>query len=199
MSKPLPQSFYNRSSDLVAHDLLGKIFVRQIGTGFIKGKVVETEAYLASGDEASHNFKGKNERNQSLYKDAGHAYVHSMRQYFLLDLVTEDVDTPSSVLIRAIEPTEGIEHMKEFRGTDIVKNLANGPSKFCIAFGIDKEFDGVDVTNSKSPFYVTEPEILDIHIDIEISGRIGISRAKDAPLRFWVKGNQFISKKGLVS
>lgn len=190
----LARGFYNRNPDVVARDLLGKVFVRNIGNKKLKGVIVETEAYLAYGDEASHNFKGKNKRNQSLYKDAGHAYVHAMRQYFLLDLVTEGEDVPSSVLIRAVEPIQGIEYMKELRGVSKIEDIANGPSKFCIAFSINRDLDGTDTIHSNSPFYVEEANVHETFV-VETSGRIGISRAKDVPLRFWIKGSPFTSRK----
>jgi DNA-3-methyladenine glycosylase len=193
---PLPRSFYDRNPDLVARDLLGKVFVHEVDGKTLKGKIVEVEAYLASGDEAAHNFKGKNKRNQSLYREAGHAYIHSMRQYFLLDLVTEGVDVPSSVLIRAVEPIEGVEHMKKNRDVDKIEDLASGPSKFCIAFKINKELDGIDTTKTDSPFYIEDPVVPDENLQIETSVRIGISRAKDIPLRFWIKGSSFTSRKG---
>jgi DNA-3-methyladenine glycosylase len=196
MEKRLSRSFYERNPELVARDLLGKVFVRRVDNKILKGKIVETEAYLATGDEAAHNFKGKNKRNQSLYKAAGHAYVHSMRQYFLLDVVTENIDVPSSVLIRAVEPIEGIDYMKKIRGTEIIQDLANGPSKFCISFGIDKQLDGIDTTVPNAPFYICDSGSNIQDLEVAISGRIGISRAKDVPLRFWIKSSTYASRKG---
>src|SRR4051812_44626519 len=104
----IPRDFYDRNPVDVAKDLLGKFLVRRINNKYSVGLITETEAYLPSGDSAAHNFKGKTKRNESLYKEAGHAYIHSMRQYCLLDVVTEGSDKPGSVLIRAIEPVEGI-------------------------------------------------------------------------------------------
>ena len=194
MSRALKKSFYNREPVIVARELLGKVFVRKIDGVILKGRIVETEAYLSKGDEAAHGFKGRTRRNESLYKEASHAYVHAMRQYFLLDLVTESRDVPSSVLIRAVEPTEGIDLMKAFRRSEILEDLASGPSKFCMAFGITKEFDGFDTTKSNAPFFVVESDDRKGDFQIENSGRIGISRATDAPLRFWIKGSPFVSK-----
>lgn len=195
MINPLPRSFYDRDPNLVAQDLLGKVLVRNINKKILKGVIVEVEAYLSLGDEAAHGFKGKNQRNQSLYKEAGHAYVHSMRHHFLLDLVTEGVNVPSSVLIRAVQPIDGISVMKKSRGTDVVENLANGPGKFCVAFNIDKTLDGIDMTTPLSSLYVTESENLEKNIRIATSKRIGISRSQDMLLRFWIKENPFVSRK----
>jgi DNA-3-methyladenine glycosylase len=194
MSAILQTKFYEHNSEIVAKALLGKVFVRKIKGEVLKGRIVETEAYLSSGDEASHNFKGKNKRNLSLYKEGGHAYVHAMRHYFLLDVVTEELNVPGSVLIRAVEPLEGVEYMKKVRGVDTIENLANGPSKFCMAFKINREFDGVDLKDPNSLLYILDTEETIPEDQIEISGRIGISRAKDAPLRFWVKGNSYVSR-----
>lgn len=189
----LPKKFYARDPIVVAQDLLGKILVRTYKGTLLRGRIVETEAYLAEGDEAAHGFKGKKNRNQSLYLDAGHAYVHTMRQYALLDLVTEGADTPSSVLIRAVEPLQGIERMQELRGVGSRDELANGPGKLGIAFAITKELDGIDVTRTTSPLFVEDtPRKEDA--TISTSGRVGVPRAKDAPLRFWITGNACVSR-----
>lgn len=194
MPNILPTAFYNRPPEIVARELLGKIIVRKLEHQIVRGRIVETEGYLARGDEAAHGFGGKTKRNASLYKDAGHAYVHGMRQYFLLDIVTEEIGVPSSVLIRAVEPLQGIEYMKALRGIDVVEHLASGPGKFCIAFEINKELDGIDITNSRAPLYIEGESDSDPSLRIEKSGRIGISRAKDFPLRFWIKGNPYVSR-----
>lgn len=193
MRNPLPKNFYERNPEIVAKELLGKILVCRSKDQIVSGRIVETEAYLASGDEAAHNFKGKTKRNQSLYKEAGHIYIHTMRQYFLLDVVTEGLDIPSSILIRAVEPLEGIDIMKERRGTDVLENLTNGPSKFCMAFGIDKVFDGVDITSPQSPLSIFDDYVT--FSSIRNSGRIGISKATDTPLRYWVQGHTCVSRR----
>ncbi len=193
LEEVLTKKFYNRNPQLVAQELLGKLIVRKLNKTILVGKVVETEAYLSSGDSAAHNFKGQTNRNKSLYKNAGHLYVHSMRQWHLVDIVTEGVGVPSSVLIRAVEPLEGVEQMKKFRKTEDLLNLTSGPSKFCQAFSISKELDGVDITESDSElFLITNKNISSK--EISTSGRVGISRAKDMPLRFWITDNPYISR-----
>ena len=189
----LPRSFYNRNPKVVARALLGKYLVRKIDGIFLVGKIVETEAYLSSGDSAAHNFKGKTNRNKSLYKDAGHAYVHSMRQYHLLDVVVEGEEIPGSVLIRGIEPVQGIEEMKKFRHKKELENLTNGPGKVCDAFRITKELDGIDMTNLKSGLFISDGVTVSKG-KIKVSSRIGISTAKESLLRFWIVDNQFVSR-----
>ena len=194
MLSPLPRRFYARSPEIVARELLGKLLVRKMGRDVLVGKIVETEAYLAAGDEAAHGFRGRSGRNQSLFKEAGLAYVHTMRQHALLDIVTEQESVPSSVLLRALEPVEGLERMKELRGTEILGNLASGPGKLCAALAITKEHDGIDVTKEDAAFFVAEGEQRE-EFDVAVSGRIGISRSVDAPLRFWISGSDYVSRK----
>ncbi|MBX4198240.1 DNA-3-methyladenine glycosylase [Candidatus Parcubacteria bacterium] len=179
----IPRKFYDRDPVIVAQQLLGKFLVRKIGDKYLVGLITETEAYLPSGDAAAHNFKGKTKRNESLYKEAGHAYVHSMRQYFLFDVVTEGADKPGSVLIRAIEPIEGIDGIK-----------TDGPGKVCIALSINRTLDGTDITNPESEIFIAQGE-KDILHEITTSSRIGISNAKDMPLRFHITENIHVSKK----
>ena len=172
-TKILPQRFYARETITVAKDLLGKFLVRKIGGKYLIGMITETEAYLSSGDSAAHNFKGRTKRNASLYKEGGHAYIHSMRQYCLLDAVTEGVDKPGSVLIRAIEPIENIQ------------GLINGPGKVCRELQIIRSLDGIDMTNPESEIFIANGE-KDILHKTTTSSRIGISTAKDMPLRFYI-------------
>ena len=178
----ISRSFYDRNPIEVAKDLLGKFLVRKIGDTYLVGMITETEAYLAEGDSAAHSFKGQTKRNISLYKEAGHAYVHSMRQYCLLDVVTEGGGIPSSVLIRAIEPVEGIN------------GETNGPGKVCRELSIDRSMDGVDITKPESGVFISKGAKEMSH-EIMTTSRIGISSAQDMPLRFHISGNIHVSKK----
>ena len=116
-----------------------------------------------------------------------------MRQWFLLDIVTEGLNVPSSVLIRAVEPIDGVEKMKKNRKTEDVFNLASGPSKFCQAFGIDLGLDGLNIMSQDSELFLLNNKNLSLE-EIDISGRIGISKAKDIPLRFWIKDSKYSSR-----
>ena len=193
-SSIVSQSFYDRDPVIVAQDLLGKFLVRKMNDQFIVGRITETEAYLSSGDSAAHNFKGKTKRNKSLYKNGGHAYVHSMRQYCLIDAVTESSDKPGSVLIRSVEPVEGIDTMKKNRNEKNEDNLTNGPGKVCAAFNITSQLDGVDLTNFRDGQFISSDENIS-QDKITTSSRIGISTAKDMPLRFHLSDSVHVSKK----
>lgn len=191
----LPRSYFDRGPTEVAQYLLGKLLVRRLDNQLLVGKIVETEAYLPSGDSAAHNFKGKTKRNESLYKDAGHAYVHSMRQYCLLDVVTEGPDVPGSVLIRALEPIEGIDEMQKARREDSIERLTNGPGKVCAAFGITRSLDGTDMTDSANDLFISESNETISEDQVVTTSRIGISTAMDMPLRFHLYENNHVSKR----
>ena len=190
----IPQSFYDRDPVTVAQDLLGKFLVRKIDDRFIVGRITETEAYLSSGDAAAHNFKGKTKRNGSLYTGGGHAYVHSIRQYYLIDVVTESPDKPGYVLIRAVEPVEGIDMMKKYRNEENEDNLTNGPGKVCCAFNITRQFDGIDLTDFRGELFIAKDDNF-LPDKITTSSRIGISTAKDMPLRFHLSESTHVSKR----
>jgi DNA-3-methyladenine glycosylase len=180
------REFYQREPSLVAQDLLGKYLVRKINENLLIGKIVETEAYLGKNDPAAHSFKGKTQRNTVLFGEAGVAYVYSIHRYHCFNIVTEKVNMPSAVLVRAIVPIEGIEMMRRLRGVEIVKGFTNGPGKVCQAFDITKKLNGIDVTLSNSSLFIIEGESVPFNL-IEKSRRIGISKAKDLLLRYCVK------------
>lgn len=189
----LPRSFFQRDPQVVAPELLGKLLVREVDGQTTSGIIVETEAYLAENDEAAHAYKGQTNRNKSLYLDGGHAYVHRIHMQHCLDVVCQTEGTGGSVLIRALEPVDGIDQMQINRGTEDLKNLTSGPGKLCTALSIDMSFDGMDLTVENSPLKIcirdeaTSREVLS-------SPRIGISKAKDQLLRFYIEGNQFVSR-----
>jgi DNA-3-methyladenine glycosylase len=189
----IERRFYDRDPIEVAKSLLGKYLVRNSEGQILVGKIVETEAYLPEGDEAAHNFKGETKRNRSLYKEAGHLYVHAMRHHFLMDIVVQGKGVPGSVLIRAFEPVSGIEQMKRNRKTEEETNIASGPGKVCQALHIKKEQDGIDITSGDG-LYLSYSGEEPAPNQIASSSRIGISKAKDKPLRFWIKDNPHISK-----
>jgi DNA-3-methyladenine glycosylase len=170
------------------------LLVRDLNGEILSGIIVETEAYLAEGDEAAHGFNGQTKRNASLYKKGGHAYVHTMRQYVLLDVVTGNKGTSGSVLIRALEPVTGIEKMMHLRHEDRLSKLTNGPGKVGAALHITRTLDGIDMTKRKSGLYIAERKNGPVH-PIAVSPRIGISKAMEMPLRFYHAENPHVSKK----
>ena len=185
-TKIIAREFYQREPSLVAQELLGKYLVRKIDEDVLIGKIVETEAYLAKNDPAAHGFKGQTQRNAVLFGEAGMAYVYSIHRYHCFNIVTETIGIPSGVLVRAIKPIEGVEIMKRLRGIEIGKGFTNGPGKVCQAFDITRKLNGVDVTSSNSSLFITEGERVPFDL-IEISERIGISKAKDLLLRYCIK------------
>lgn len=193
MNSVLPREYYQRDTVIVSKGLLGKFLVRVIDGKRLVGKIVETEAYLPFDDPAAHNYIGKTTRNAVQFGEGGFTYVHSMHQVHCMDIVAETVDVPGSVLIRALEPIEGIELMMENRHTKNVQNLTNGPGKLCQALQITRELNGVDVTDEESMIIVEDGELI-VEGRILTSKRVGISKAKDLPLRFSIKGNVFVSK-----
>ena len=184
----LPRSFYTRPTIHVARDLLGTI----LWHGAVAGRIVETEAYLGLDDLAAHASRGLTPRTKVIFGPPGHAYVYFIYgMYECLNLIAEPEGSPGCVLIRALEPVAGVEKMKQRRGTDRVEQLANGPGKLTLAMGITRKLNGADVTYGD--FIVRSP--LDRSpVDIESGTRVGITKAIDWPLRFWIRGNPFVSR-----
>lgn len=182
--KILKRSFFQRSTAQVARDLIGKKLIR-IWNGFmISGIITETEAYCGIIDPASHSYKGQTERNKALFGPVGHSYVYFIYgNHHCLNFVAREKDMPSGgVLIRSIVPLDGIEYMKQFRHTDKVSNLTNGPGKIGQALQLTLADNDIDVTK-KGDLYVTEG-IKVMPQDIIATPRIGISKAKKELLRF---------------
>jgi DNA-3-methyladenine glycosylase len=197
-SKRLDQDFFTRTDTLrIARDLLGKLLVVPTEDGRrVSGMIVETEAYLGEVDKAAHSYGGRRTaRNEITYAAGGHVYVFFVYgMYYQLNLVTGLADHPHVVLIRAVEPVEGIEVMRERRGEMKDKNLTSGPGKLCIALGITRDLNGEDLLGDR--IWVEEHRNFK-KSEIAVGPRVGIDYAEefiDMPWRFWVKDNQFVSK-----
>lgn len=191
----LPRSFYAQPTIQVARQLLGKYLVRKHPDGKTVGKIVETEAYVGPHDLACHAAKGRTARTEVMFGPPGRAYVYFIYGvYYCLNIVTEEIGHASAVLIRALEPIEGIELMQKRRGTEKLHNLASGPGKLCLAMAIDKALNAADMCGG-SILYVEDrgeapPRIV-------ARPRIGVDYAgkwKDKPWRFLIRGNEFVSK-----
>ena len=194
----LPRSFYTRTNVVtVARDLLGKLLVVPAHNGErVSGIIVETEAYRGPLDRAAHSYGGRRtKRTEPMYGIGGTAYVFFVYgMYFQFNVVTNSADTPHAVLIRAVEPVEGIELMRNRRQGQPDRNLTKGPGKLCIALGIDRRLDGEDLLGDRvwleSGKHVARSKIA--------SGpRIGIDYAGEwitKPWRFWIKDNPFVSR-----
>ncbi len=175
---------------LLARFLIGKMLVRKLAGGVAAGRIVETEAYPV-GDPAGHAYRGMTPRNQALFLERGHAYVYiAYGTSFMMNVSSEKPGVGAGVLIRALEPTRGIGIMEQRRGTERLRDLARGPGRLCSALAIDRSLDGIDLCEA-GPLWLGS----DGHVtgDIGNSKRIGITRAADALLRFYVCGSPFVS------
>lgn len=184
----------------IAQALLGCLLVNETDEGRSAGLIVETEAYLGTLDEAAHSYNGRNtKRIQAMFERAGSLYVHQMHSHVLVNLVTQDVGEPQGVLIRALEPVEGIQLMERRRQRK-GRELTNGPGKLSQALGITMAYNLGHIQESKLSLELDKRKIPE---EILKSGRIGIHNKgswTDAPLRFFVKGNPYVSRfKGEVS
>jgi DNA-3-methyladenine glycosylase len=195
----LTQNFFDRKTELVAKELLGKVLVRKVNNKKLSGMIVETEAYVGPHDLASHASKGKTNRTQVMFSYGGFWYVYMIYGfYYCLNIVTETKDYPSAVLIRALEPLEGIEKMKENRKTDNINNLTSGPGKLCQALEIRKNIDSTSAISKNSKLYIEDRRIKIPANQIVQAERIGVDYAgiwKDKLLRFYIKDNPFVSRK----
>ena len=144
----LGKRFYSRRTDEVARDLLGKVLVRQLPDGArLAGVIVEVEAYLASDDPASHSARGQRVSNASMFQAAGTLYVYPIHAKYCLNVVTEAKGVGAAVLIRALQPTEGLDRMMQHRATESVRSLTTGPARLCQALQVDRSCDGEDLIN----------------------------------------------------
>ncbi|MDU2491252.1 MAG: DNA-3-methyladenine glycosylase [Clostridium celatum] len=199
------KDFYNRSALDVAQDLLGKVLVREVDGKILKGKIVETEAYIGSIDKACHAYNGRRtKRTEILYEDPGVSYIYFIYGlYHCFNVVTNKKDVAEAVLIRAIEPINELDYISNIRYNKKYdeltkaqsKNLTNGPSKLCLAYLLNKDLNAVKLYE-KGAVYIID----DNNEDFEIveSKRIGIDyaeEAKDFLWRFYIKDNIYVSKK----
>ena len=182
------RQFFDRSVHEVARELIGF----RLAIGPTAGVIVETEAYEAS-DPACHAYVGRTTRNEVLFGPPGHAYVYlSYGIHSLLNFVTEPEGTASAVLIRALEPTEGIDLMRERRGQERIETLCSGPGKLAEALGIDLSLNGADLF--QPPFELGEPAGEWATVDVVTGPRIGITKAAELPWRYCVGGSRFVSR-----
>jgi DNA-3-methyladenine glycosylase len=174
----------------LARFLVGKILVRMLDDGAAGGRIVETEAYDI-GDPAGHAYRGMTARNRALFLERGHAYVYlAYGISFMLNVSSETEGVGAGVLIRAIEPTDGIRIMERNRGTERVRDLARGPGRLCAALEIDRRLDGIDLCQEGPLWLGSNGKAPD---EIGQGKRIGITRAADSLLRFYVRRNRFVS------
>ena len=188
------KTFFRHQAAYVAKNILGDYLVLKNKRHTLIGKIVETEAYLGISDDASHSFRGKiTPRNKIMYKKGGIIYVYLIYgKFWCFNIIVSKEGDPQAVFIRAIEPVRGIELMKRKKGVTDIRKLTNGPCRWTQSFSIDKSFLGKDIT-AKEIFIFSGP---DKKVTIVKAKRIGIDYAaesKNLPLRFYIKGNPFVS------
>jgi DNA-3-methyladenine glycosylase len=192
----LRRDFYRRAALTVARELLGKRLVRVVDDQRISGLIVEVEAYIGEDDAACHAACGRTSRNEVMYGPPGRAYVYFIYgMHHCLNVVTEEEGFPAAVLIRALEPLEGLEIMRCHRPGKPDRELTNGPAKLCQALAIERNFNGVDLCTSEVLFIEEGQRVA--RQEIGASPRIGIKAdelARSVPWRFYVKGNDFVSR-----
>ena len=155
----LPVSFYSRPTLKVLEDLIGKVLVKKSKEGLTSGVIVEAEAYTGEDDPPSYAFRGRTKKSEIMYGPPGRAFVHfALGLHHMLNLVTEKEGWPAAILVRALEPREGISLMKKRRKTEDLFNLCSGPAKICEAFAIDRSLHGVSLFSSRSPLFIKEGE-----------------------------------------
>lgn len=192
LGEPLPREFYDRETEIVARELLGQVLVCETEEGVAGGRIVETEAYLGEHDPACHAAVGYTERTKWLYGEPGTAYVYFIYGvHWCFNAVTREAGKPSAVLVRAIEPVVGIELMRRRRPqARRDQDLTNGPGKLCAALGITGEHSGLDLSRSGLRI-LRGPRMPDS--DVAATTRIGITKAAEWPLRWYVRANAHVS------
>lgn len=196
---PLPRSFFMPSAESVAPKLLGHWLVRRSEDGLAGGIIVEVEAYLRE-DPACHAFKGETDRVKSMYGPPGHSYVYLIYGFhYCMNTVCMPAGKAEGVLLRALHPLWGIEKMRERRKDVVERHLTSGPGKLCAALGITRKLDGTDLCSPESPIFVAENPtrrntIKELGPVVQTT-RIGISQAAEWPLRWYLRGSHYVSKK----
>jgi DNA-3-methyladenine glycosylase len=191
--RPLPKSFYDRETETVAREMLGTVLQCQTSDGVASGIIVETEAYLGEHDLACHAAAGRTARTEHLYGAPGISYVYFIYgMYWCFNAVTRQEGLPSAVLVRALEPLDGVALMHKRRpriNNDV--DLTNGPGKLCTALGITGAHTGKPL--QRGPVVIREGEGVDDG-EVQVTTRIGITKSADWPLRYIVRGNRFVSR-----
>ena len=191
---PVNKDFFGCVTVEAAQKLLGHYLCRETDEGLVSGIIVETEAYLSENDPACHASRGRTKRNSAMFGPAGMAYVYFIYgSYHCFNVVTGPAGKGEAVLIRAVQPVEGLDLMFRRRGNKCaVKNLTSGPGKLCQAFAIDESLNNHDL--QRKPLYLEENSMNSENIAIKSTPRIGVSSAKNKYLRFVIVDNHYLSR-----
>jgi DNA-3-methyladenine glycosylase len=191
----LSSSFYSRPTPRVARELLGKVLVHETKEGLTSGKIVETEAYLGERDPASRAYGGKRTSiSHVMWGPPGRSFIYMVHANWLLNVVTEPEGKAGAVLLRALEPLNGIELMRKRRGVESLEALTSGPGRLTQALGITKRDHGIDLTDPRSHLRIEDWGKQAFRVGK--SHRIGVARDLEQELRFYIEGNRFVSAKG---
>ena len=191
--KPLPRTFYARDTAEVARALLGKRLVRRSRDGLTSAMIVETEAYLERTDPACHTFRGKTARNAAMFGPPGSLYVYTIHARWCMNVVTAAEGIGDAVLIRAAEPLDGLHLMRDRRQRTRERELTRGPARLCEAMDVNGNLNGYDLTIGRRVWLCEAADNAVARGEIGISPRIGISVNQQAPLRFFLRANHYVS------
>jgi DNA-3-methyladenine glycosylase len=187
----IPEDFFIKNVEALARDLLGCELIHESAEGVTAGLIVETEAYHQS-DPASHTYNGQTARTKVMFGPPGHIYVYfTYGMHWCFNITAEEEGIGSAVLIRALEPTRGIDLMKKRRGKEHESELCSGPSKLVQAMGINKSDYGKRIDSGE---FRLNPRAEAANLDIGNGPRIGIKKAVNKPWRFWLENNSFVSR-----
>ena len=195
----LGRDFYRQETASVARALLGAFLVHRTEEATLVGRIVETEAYLGAADPASHAFRGPTARNATMFGPPGRLYVYFIYGvHYCCNVVTAPKGVGEAVLLRALEPIAGLDVMRVRRGTDVERNLCSGPGKLVEALAIGPRDDGADLVRGPLGIWErgswTPPEGAAWDEAIASSARVGITKAAELPLRFFLRGNRHVSR-----
>ncbi len=191
MSTPLPTEYYARPALEVARGLLGCLLVREAAEGCTAGRIVETEAYTAAEDPASHAHRGLTRRNAPMWGPPGRGYVYfTYGMHYCLNAVAEPEGSAGAVLIRALEPVEGVDLMRARRGVEDVRLLCSGPARLCRAMEIDVRLNGEPLQGPVLSILPGEPVG-----EVVTTTRIGVTRGAELPWRFYPAGSRWVSRR----
>jgi DNA-3-methyladenine glycosylase len=187
----LSRNFFRRDPEVVAKELLGKRLVRRLDDEVLEGIIVETEAYYGSEDPSSRAYHGQKVYNKLMWGEPAKIFIYNVHNNWMFNIIAHESNRIGAVLVRAIEPKRGIEAMMKNRSVENVFKLTNGPGKLTKALKIDKRLNGIFVASKKSEVFVANNER---DFEIESSHRIGVKKDLERKLRFFVKGNKFVSR-----
>ena len=192
LGRPLPRAFYDRHCVAVARAVLGRVLVCDLADGRVAGRIIEVEAYRASGDPASHAYRGCTARNAVMFGRPGHAYVYfTYGMHFCVNLVTESAGHAAAVLVRALEPVHGEERMRRRRGLPAGVAPARGPGNVARALGLTRSHNGADLT--RGPLWLSDLPAEREGRSIQSGPRVGIASARERPWRFHLEGHPGVS------